>query len=136
MEEYRKGVTRRFFSSDFVRLTGLFLAILLLAYVIDTVYKHADSYEGFVIEKDRIEGVRAARFYSGCSILLARDDGTTRLAELGSPCCASVSRGNYVVKRRGWRCPEVVHREKQIQVPIPGRNPGLSRQLEDFDKTE
>jgi len=136
MEEYREGVTRRFFSSDFVRLTGVYIVFFLLILTGDTVYRHAGSYEGIVIGKDRFGGHRSARIYSGCFIFLETDDGTTKRAEVGYRCCAWVSLGDYVVKRKGRSCPETVHREKEIQVPIPGRNPDLSRRLEDFDKTK
>lgn len=131
----------RISSRTYLRIILGLVAFILIAFFLNKLHTRWQSYEGVVV---RIHWIRAFWRPPSVDVLLARvqtPDGRQLKADVTH--CPAVSKGAYVVKRRGSYCPTVVKRERDLlrskgirkkDVPLPRRNPDLTRQLREYEE--
>ena len=123
----------RISSRTWLRMTLGLVAFILVAFFLNKLHKRSQSYEGVVV---RIYWIRTVVSPPSLHVLLARIEtpgGTQRKADVTY--CGKISEGDYVVKRRGYECPSVVRRARDVRsskripvddIPLPRQDPDLS----------
>ncbi len=131
----------RISSRTWLRITLALVAVIVAAFLLNKLHKRSQSYEGIVV---RIHWIRAFWNPRSGDLLLARIEtpvGEERKADITY--CGKISEGDYLVKRRGYECPTVVRRAEDMRsnrpgpgdIPLPRRNPDLTRQLQEYDES-
>ena len=131
----------RISSRTWLRMTLALFGFIILAFFLNKLHKRSQSYEGVVV---RIHWIRAIARPSP-HILLARiETPGGRQVKADVTYCGKISEGDYVVKPRGYECPSVLRRARDMRsskgipdgaVPLFRRNPDLTRQLGEYEET-
>jgi hypothetical protein len=135
-------------------ITLFLVGVVLFLSYLNSLYRGNQSYEGIVIEKYERSvpkpGLVLPGFNTAYFIRVRTQEGEHVRAEVYLGMYNNISVGDYVIKKKGDYYPSTVilrsspqgrppkktiPHVSDIEVPMPRRNPDLSRQLETYDKS-